>query len=121
MEHTLGQAIRQARKRKGLTTEQVDSAVEALTGKRPASGAISRIERGVIKQPNIETVRAVAEVLAMNEEWLLRTLAGISDAPTDVIIPDLYKALATMSEDDQEYILRLLPDMLRIRDKVVAR
>lgn len=94
-EVTLGQRIRQLRKERNLTKEQLQEAAGL------GSGYLSKLEeKGIPKRPTPETVRALAKALGVTEA----DLTGLAPVPSRTVeyddpYPARQQAIALLEDD----------------------
>lgn len=96
--HLIGKRIKQARKAKGLTQEQLAEQLDVSVG------YVSQIERGITK-PNLEMLSAVCDQLGCALDVLL---TGCSTNQPAYLSDELYEKCRALSEKEKRKALQII-------------
>ena len=99
MNETLGEVIARRRKQKDMSQRELAIAVKV------SNSTIARIERGESIVPGNETLRAIAQTLDLDYNYLLALCDQIDDEPE---IRMIQRAAHKMSQADKERMLDIL-------------
>lgn len=112
---TLGDVIRQGRRARGWTQEQLADAL----GVNP--GYIGQIETGVVKLPGADKLAALEQVLGVSRADMLRA-AGLLGPEDQLDLLAELRRIGTLPTDDAKIVaLRLLPQEVQRALEVLAR
>lgn len=111
----VSERLKEARKSKGIT----QGALAEMIG--VSRGVIQNIEYGNTSPSKIVT-QAICTALQINEEWLLTGKEPKSSEIMNMeksvrIISEIYDSVQKLSEEEQEYILKLIRDFQEFRGK----
>ena len=99
MEENLGTVIARRRTEKEMSQRDLAIAVKV------SNSTIARIERGDSIVPSNDTLRAIAETLNLDYNYLLALCGQIDDEPE---IRMIQRAAHNMTQDDKERMLQIL-------------
>lgn len=99
MEETLGTVIARRRAEKEMSQRDLALAVKV------SNSTIARIERGESIVPSNETLRAIAQTLDLDYNYLLALCKQIDDEPE---IRMIQRAAHNMTQEQKEDMIRLL-------------
>ncbi len=99
MEETLGTVIARCRAQKEMSQRELAIAVKV------SNSTIARIERGDPIVPDNKTLRAIADALDLDYNYLLALNGQIDDEPE---IRMIQRAARNMSQSDKERMLKVL-------------
>ena len=99
MNETLGSAIARCRQKKDMSQRELAAAVNV------SNSTIARIERGDSIVPNNDTLRAIAQTLDLDYNYLLALCHQIDDEPE---IRMIQRAAHKMSPADKQRMLDIL-------------
>lgn len=111
----ISERLKKARKLKGYTQESLAAAIGV------SRGVITNIEYGKA-DPQALAVRAICEVLGINEQWLLNgkePMDYISDSERSAhLLTEIYNSAKELSEQEQDYILDMIKTFQKHRDNI---
>ena len=97
---SLGDKIRQLRKEKDLTLEQLAEKTDS------SKGYIWELENRETKKPSAEKLQKIAEVLGVTTVFLLDE--GKANPDDEVMKQALFRKLDKMGEDDRKKIMKII-------------
>ena len=100
---SIGQRIKQARKAKGLTQEQLAEIIGL------SASHISVIERG-IKMPRLETLVEILNILKIDANFILADVLSVSN---EIVSSLLSSKLSALPGNKQKKILRVLDTLIQ--------
>lgn len=112
---SIAERLKEARKSKGIT----QGALAEMIG--VSRGVIQNIEYGNTSPSKIVT-QAICNALQINEDWLITgkepRSAEILEMEKSVrILSEIYNSARELSEEEQEYILKVIRDFQEFRNK----
>lgn len=99
MHETLGELIARKRQEKGLSQRELAAAVKV------SNSTIARLERNEITLPGSDLIRAMANELGLDYNYLLALTQQIDDEPE---IRMIQRAAHNMSQEDKERMVSIL-------------
>ena len=99
MQETLGDIIARKRQQKGLSQRELAAAVNV------SNSTIARLERNEITIPGSELIRALAQVLDVDYNYLLAQTQQIDDEPE---IRMIQRAAHNMTKEDKARMVDIL-------------
>ncbi len=99
MQETLGEIIARKRQQKGLSQRELAAAVKV------SNSTIARLEKNEITLPGSELVRALAQTLDLDYNYLMAQAQQIDDEPE---IRMIQRAAHNMTQEDKERMVSIL-------------
>ncbi len=112
---SIGDRLREARRKKGFTQESLASSIGV------SRGVITNIEHGKTI-PQSLVIHAICNTLSINEEWLLHgtgDMEGLSDIQKkSFILSEIYESAKLLSAEEQEYILNMIKTFQKFKKEI---